>query len=102
MQDKTDSPQDPSHHPSLLLDLFFVVVSLSVMSDSATPWTPARILCPRDSPDKHTRVGCHALLQGIFPTQGLNPGLSHCRQILDHLSHQVSLLLESSPRRTLK
>ena len=32
--------------------------------------------------------GCHALLQGIFPTQGPNPGLLHCRQILYHLSHQ--------------
>ena len=35
-----------------------------------------------DSPGKNTRVGCHALLQGIVPTQGLNPGLPHCRQIL--------------------
>jgi len=43
-----------------------------------------------DSPGKNTGVGCHALLQGIFPTQGLNPGLSHCRQILYHLSHQGS------------
>ena len=43
-----------------------------------------------DSPGKNTRVGCHALLQGIFPTQGLNPGLTHCRQILHHLSHQRS------------
>ena len=33
---------------------------------------------------------CHALLQGIFPTQGSNPGLPHCRQILYHLSHQGS------------
>ena len=32
-----------------------------------------------DSPGKNTGVGCHALLQGIFPTQGLNPGLPHCR-----------------------
>ena len=38
-----------------------------------TPWTIAAwLLCPWDSPDKDTRVGCHALLQGIFPTQGLN------------------------------
>ena len=44
----------------------------------------------RDSPDKNTGVGCHALLQGIFPTQGSNPGLLHCRQILYHLSHQGS------------
>ena len=32
-----------------------------------------------NSPSKNTRVDCHALLQGIFPTQGLNPGLLHCR-----------------------
>ena len=35
-------------------------------------------------------VGCHSVLQGIFLTQGLNPGLLHCRQILYHLSHQGS------------
>ena len=40
-----------------------------------------------DSPGKNTGVDCHALLQGIFPTQGLNPGLPHCRWILYHLSH---------------
>ena len=34
---------------------------------------------------------CHSLLQGIFPTQGLNPGLLHCRNILYQLSHQVSV-----------
>ena len=43
-----------------------------------------------DSPGKNTEVDCHALLQGIFPTQGLNPGLPHCRQIFYHLSHQGS------------
>ena len=36
--------------------------------------------------------GCHSLLQGIFLTQGSNPGLLHCRQILYHLSHQGSPL----------
>ena len=41
-----------------------------------------------DYPGKNTGVGCHALLRGIFPTQGSNPGLPHCRQILYHLSHQ--------------
>ena len=41
-----------------------------------------------EPPGKNTWVGCHALLQGIFPTQGSNPGLLHCRQILYHLSHQ--------------
>ena len=39
-----------------------------------------------DSPGKNTGVGCHALPQAIFPTQGWNPGLPHCRQILYHLS----------------
>ena len=43
-----------------------------------------------DSPGKDTGVCCHFLLQGIFLTQGLNLGLSHCRQILYHLSHQES------------
>ena len=42
------------------------------------------------SPGKNTGVGCHALLQRIFPTQGSNPGLPHCRQILYCLSHQGS------------
>ena len=41
-----------------------------------------------DSPDKNTAVGCHVLLQGTFPTQGSNPALPHCRQILYHLSYQ--------------
>ena len=43
--------------------------------------------CPWDSPGKNTGVGCHALLKGIFPTHGWNPGLPHCRQILYCLSH---------------
>ena len=43
-----------------------------------------------NSPGKNTRVGSHSLLQGIFPTQGSNPGLLHCRQILYHLSRQQS------------
>ena len=43
-----------------------------------------------DSPGKNTGVGCHALLQGIFPTQGSNPGLPHCRQIRYCLTHQGS------------
>ena len=35
-------------------------------------------------------MGCHFFLQGIFPTQGSNPGLPHCRLMLYHLSHQES------------
>ena len=58
----------------------------------ATPWTIAfyRLLRPWDFPSKSTRVGCHFLLQGIFPTQGSKPGLAHCRQTLYPLSHQGS------------
>ena len=44
--------------------------------------------CPWDSPGKNPGVGCHSLLQGIFPTQGSNPGIPHCRQILYHLSQE--------------
>ena len=45
----------------------------------ATPWTLylARLLCPRDSPGKNSRVDCHFLLWGIFPIQGSNLHLSH-------------------------
>ena len=68
------------------------VFSCSVMSNSLQPHglQPAGLFCPWGSPDKNTRMGCHTLLQGIFPTQGLNPGLPYCRQILYHLSHQGS------------
>ena len=41
---------------------------------------PTRLLHPWDSPGESTGVGCHFLLQGIFLTQGLNPGLPNCRQ----------------------
>ena len=49
----------------------------SVVSDSLQPYGPqsARLLCPVDSPGKNTAVGCHFLLQGIFPTQESNPSL---------------------------
>ena len=41
-----------------------------------------------DYPGKNAGVGCHNLLQGIFPNQGLNPGLLHCRRFLYQLSYQ--------------
>ena len=44
-----------------------------------------------DFPGKNIGMGCHTLLQGIFPTQRSNPGLPHCRQILYCMSHQGSL-----------
>ena len=48
------------------------------------------IYSPWNSPGQNTGVGSLSLLQGIFPTQGLNPGLPHCRQILYPLSHKGS------------
>ena len=51
----------------------------SVVSDSVQPrrWQPTRLPCPWDSPGKNTGVGCYFLLQGTFPTQGLNLHLLH-------------------------
>ena len=64
--------------------------SHSVVSDSLQPYglQPTRILHPWDFPGKSPGVGCHFLLQGILQTQGSNPGLPHCRQLLYGLSHQ--------------
>ena len=52
--------------------------------------SPPAFSVRRDCPRKNTGVGCHALLQKIFPTQGSNPGLLRGRQILFSLSHQGS------------
>ena len=56
---------------------------------------PSRLLCPRDFPGNSTRVDCHFLLQGIFLTQGSNPGLPHCRQMLYRLSQTLTTVLDS-------
>ena len=62
----------------LLLLSHFSRVQLCVILQTAATRLPR----PWDSPGKNTGVGCHFLLQGIFPTQGSNPGLLHCRQTL--------------------
>ena len=49
---------------------------------------------PWHSPGQNTGVGILSLLQGIFPTQGLNQGLPHCRRILYQLNHQGSLYFQ--------
>ena len=72
----------------LLECLTIICLCCAVLSRVQLCWH--RLLCPwgfsvhGDSPGKKTGVGCHALLQMIFPTQGLNLGLLHCRQILYH------------------
>ena len=71
--------------------------SHSVVSDSL--WSrglqPTRILCPWDSPGKNTGVGCHFLLQGIFPTQESNIGARRRQSANDSLSDNVALNLTS-------
>ena len=61
--------------------------SLSVLSDSSRPHG---LHSPWNSPGQNPGVHSLSLLQGIFPTQGSNPGLPHCRQIPYQLSHQGS------------
>ena len=63
--------------------------SHSVVSDSLQP---QGLYSPWNPPGQNTGVGNLSLLQGIFPTQGSNPGLLHCRRILYQLSHQGSPL----------
>ena len=61
--------------------------SCSVVSDSLRPHG---LYSPWNSPGQNTGVGSLSLLQGIFPTQGLNASLPHSRQILYQLSHKGS------------
>ena len=73
-------------------------VSCSIMFDSLQTCGlyPTRLFCPWNSPDKNTGVGSHSIFsRGIFPTQGLNLGLLHCRQIL------YCLLLSEPPGKPL-
>ena len=57
----------------------------------ATPWTVAHQAPLYMRFSRQDGVVCYFLLQGIFQTQGLNPGLLHCRQTLYQLSYQGSL-----------
>ena len=66
--------------------------SRSVVSDSLRHHG---LYGPWNSPGQNTGVDSHSLLQGIFPTQGLNPGIPHCRQILYCLSHKGGPLLNA-------
>ena len=66
--------------------LYLVIQSYTTFCN---PWTVANQgFVNGDSLGKNTKMGGHALLQGIFPIQGSNPGLLHCRQILCHLGHR--------------
>ena len=58
-------------------------------SVASSPLQPHGLYSPWNSPGQSTRVGSLSLLQGIFPTQGLNPGLLHCRWILRHTTVNI-------------
>ena len=73
----------------LYLDIRLVAQSCPTICDPMDCSPPGSSV-HGDSPGKNTRVGSHSLLQGIFSTQGSNPGLPHCRWILYCLSHQGS------------
>ena len=60
---------------------------------SGPPGFTVGLLLSSSSPGKNTGVGCHALLQGILPTQGLDPGLPYCRHFHFCLSHHRSTLI---------
>ena len=68
-----------------VLEKWKVKVNRSFVSNS---WQPHGLYSPWTSLGQNTGVGSLSLIQGIFPTQGLNPGLLHFRQMLYHLRHQ--------------
>ena len=78
----------PLHQPSSLLSSLIIALE----STDARNFIFIHSFCILP-PGKNTGVGCHFLLQGIFPTQGSNTGLLYCRQILYHLSHPLDLSL---------
>ena len=69
--------------------MYACMLNHSVMSDSLQHHglQPSRLLCPWDFPGKNTGVGCHFLLQGIFPTQGSNLCLLRWQEDSLPLSH---------------
>ena len=74
---------------SWFLGKISATAAASFVSGSVQPYglQPARLLCPWNSLGKSSRLGCHALLQGVFPTERSN---LRCRQVLYHLSYQGS------------
>ena len=69
-------------------------VKVKVTQSCMTLWDPMDYTAHGILQGQNTRVGCSSLLQGIFPTQGSNPGPPHCKLILYQLSHQKSPMSE--------
>ena len=70
-------------------NMFIARLEVKVKITQLCPIFETPMDCPWNSVSWNIGVGSLSLLQGIFPIQGLNPGLLHCRQILYQLSHQV-------------
>ena len=85
---KTQSVLVPNQCKDGLYAMLCLVAQLCPTLCDPMDYRPTRLLCSCNSPGKNTGVGCHALLQGIFATQGSNPGLPHFRWILYQLCHQ--------------
>ena len=81
----TQQQQQQQHEVGTMYPCFYE--SCSVVSDSLLPH---ELYSPWNSPGQNTGVGSHFLLQGVFPTQGSNPDLPHCKRILHQLSHHGS------------
>ena len=93
-----DAPSERKTYHKAMLFAFFPVLlecevkwieSHSVMSNSL--W-PHGLYSPLNSLGQNTGVGGYSLLQGIFPTQGSNPGLPHCRRILYQLNTRQAFI----------
>ena len=98
-------PQGLNPHLPQLCTYYWCAVLFLVAQSCPTLCNPMDCSLPgfsvhRDSPGKIIGVGCHALLQGIFPTQGSNLGLPHGRQILYCLSHRGSPYWHVLPHKT--
>ena len=76
------------YEPSWAIVFLWIKVKVKVTQSCLTPCDPHGLYSSRNSLCQNTGVGSLSLLQGIFPTQGLNPGILHCRWILHQLSHR--------------
>ena len=95
----TETPRKPNHwifSKSISVVLLRLTaaqtmyVKVKVSQSCLTLCDPMNLYSPWNSPGQDTGVGSLSLLQGIFPIQGLNPGLPHGRQIFHQLSHKGS------------
>ena len=86
---------------SLICMLIFLYIFEKVKVAQSCPDSllPHGLYSPWSSPGQNTAVGSHSLLQGIFPNQGSNPGLLHCRWILYQLRNQGSLKIVQETKR---